>query len=68
VVIKNSQIERNFGGIDALIIAKTNTVIEVDNTSFIENRSNGRGSVVLADLKGNQVFFRNSVFKRNYSI
>jgi hypothetical protein len=49
VNISNSFIMKSFGTPDALIVARTNSYIFINNSIFEDNFSLGRGSIAFAD-------------------
>jgi hypothetical protein len=49
VYINSSSFSDNNGLTKAIIVTKTNSIMTVSNSTFIENYSSGKGSVVLAD-------------------
>jgi len=57
----------NYAGADALIQLTTNAVLTGTSSSFIENYSIGRGSVLFADYQAVQASFVNCDFVRNYA-
>lgn len=68
VKIANSKFIGNFGRDDGLIIGKTNSRLEVVNTSFVNNYSLGRGSILLGEEDNHISTFRESTFVKNYAI
>jgi len=60
--------ERIFGGQDAIIRTTTNAFLSIENSTFRDNYSLGRGSVLFADRKKSEIEVRNSTFKGNYAV
>jgi hypothetical protein len=50
--IYESNFYRNFGYTDAILKAKTNSIIHGEDSIFEDNYNLGRGGVILADAKG----------------
>ena len=51
IEISSCSFSNNNGLTDAIIITKTNSIVNVQSSSFQNNFSIGRGSVAFADIK-----------------
>ncbi len=60
--ISNSNFTLNYAVSDALIHTKTNSLVTASNTTFTENYSIGRGSIVFADTKSTYALFTMCTF------
>lgn len=65
--LKNTVFTQNYARADALIQLTTNSKLWATASTFTENYSVGRGSVIFADYQGVYAYFSNCSFVRNYA-
>lgn len=65
--LQSTVFTQNYARADALIQLTTNSKLWATNSSFTENYSVGRGSVIFADYQGVYANFNNCSFVRNYA-
>jgi len=58
---------QNNGGLNSIIITRTNSKAFITTSRFEENFSVGRGSCIFADLTASKVTITDSSFLRNYA-
>jgi len=66
ISIVNSTFTHNKASTDGIFVARTNSHINVTKSSFLNNRSPGRGGVALADSRKSSISFHESILKDNY--
>eukprot|EP00347_Sterkiella_histriomuscorum_P014593 403360292 len=67
IFVENSKFYKNYGGDDAIMQITSNAILQVDNSTFQENYSKGRGSVLFADYQAAYAKFQNCNFTQNYA-
>ncbi len=65
--ITNSVISKNSAN-ESLIYIASNSHLKVRNTSFLENFSFGRGSLIFSERINSVVLISESIFKNNYAL
>jgi len=63
----NSNFKNNFFGAKSGLIGKTNSIVNIRNSTFQNNFSLERGGVVFADSTDSQFYFKDSKFLNNYA-
>lgn len=67
VSIQNSIFTGNNQKQDAIIRVTENSVLSVDNCTFQDNYSLGRGSIIIAEMQSSLTILSNSLFIHNYA-
>ena len=65
--IQDTEFYMNYAKSDALVQLTTNSIMEVRHSTFLENYSIGRGSIVFADYQEVYALFDNCTIEKNYA-